>query len=126
MTRLLYPINSTPIAACCLILLFWGYGHAQCGSVAGLTVPLYWDANSEPDIDHYNVYRSPTSGSGYSVIGTAPQSPDPISLTDPTPLSTGYYRVTAIASEGKERGGTHVSRVSVLEPHGVGVSPVPT
>ena len=42
------------------------------------------------------------------------------SLRDQTP------EAFALASEGKERGGTHVSRVSVLEPHGVGVSPVPT
>ena len=67
-------------------------------------MPLYWDANSEPDIDHYNVYRSPTSGSGYSVIGTAAQSPDPVSFTDLTPLSTGYYRVTAIDTNGLESG----------------------
>ncbi len=42
------------------------------------------------------------------------------SLRDQTP------EAFALASEGKERGGTHMSRVSVLEPHGVGVSPVPT
>ena len=65
---------------------------------------LYWDANSEPDIDHYNVYRSPTSGSGYSVIGTAAQSQNPISFTDPTPASTGYYVVTAVNTSGSESG----------------------
>ena len=42
------------------------------------------------------------------------------SLRDQTP------EAFALASEGKERGGTHVRGVSVLEPHGVGVSPVPT
>ena len=42
------------------------------------------------------------------------------SLRDQTP------EAFALASEGKERGGTHMSRVSVPEPHGVGVSPVPT
>jgi hypothetical protein len=42
------------------------------------------------------------------------------SLRDLTP------KTFALASEGKERGGTHVSRVSVLEPHGVAVLPVPT
>ena len=42
------------------------------------------------------------------------------SLRDQTP------EAFALANEGKKRGGTHMSRVSVLEPHGVGVSPVPT
>jgi hypothetical protein len=44
------------------MFLFGGHGLAQCINVVGPTVPLYWDANSEPDIDHYNVYRSSTSG----------------------------------------------------------------
>ena len=87
-----------------LICQFWGYSHAQCELVAGPTVPLYWDANSEPNIDHYNVYRSPTSGSGYSVIGTTPQSADPLSFTDITPLSTGYYVVTAVNTSDLESG----------------------
>ncbi len=42
------------------------------------------------------------------------------SLGDQTP------EVFALAGEGKERGGTHVTRVSALEPHGVGILPVPT
>ena len=96
MTRLLYPKTTILSAFCLLTFLFGGHGLAQCLNVVGPTVPLYWDANSEPDIDHYNVYRSSTSGSGYSVIGTASQAPDPISFTDMTPLSTGYYVVKAL------------------------------
>ena len=42
------------------------------------------------------------------------------SLGDQTP------EASALACEGKERGGTHVSMVSALEPQRVGVSPVPT
>ena len=42
------------------------------------------------------------------------------SLGDQTP------EAFALAGEGKERGGTHVSMVSALEPQRVGVSPVPT
>ena len=48
------------------ILQFSGYSYAQCTSASGSMVPLYWDASSEPDIDHYNVYRSFASGSGYA------------------------------------------------------------
>ena len=86
------------------MFLFGGHGLAQCLSVVGPTVPLYWDANSEPDIDHYNVYRSSTSGSGFSVMGTTSQSPDPVSLTDMTPLSTAYYVVTSVNDNGLESG----------------------
>ena len=86
------------------MFLFGGHGLAQCLSVVGPTVPLYWDANSEPDIDHYNVYRSSTAGSGFSVMGATSQSPDPVSLTDMTPLSTGYYVVTSVNDSGLESG----------------------
>ena len=102
MTRLLYPKKTALSAFCLLTFLFGGHGLAQCLNVVGPTVPLYWDANSEPDIDHYNVYRSSTSGSGFSVMGTPSQSPDPVSLTDMTPLSTGYYVVTSVNDSGLE------------------------
>ena len=104
MTRLLYPKKTALSAFCLLMFLFGGHGLAQCLNVVGPTVPLYWDANSEPDIDHYNVYRSLTSGSGFSVMGTTSQSPDPVSLTDMTPLSTGYYVVTSVNDSGLESG----------------------
>jgi len=85
-----------------LLCQFWGTSLAQCESLEGSTVLLEWNANSEPDIDYYNLYRSPTLGSGYSVIGTVPQSPDPVSFTDMTPLLTGYYVVTAVNTSGLE------------------------
>ena len=85
-----------------LVCQFLGYSYAQCTSVSGSTVPLFWDASPEPNIDNYNVYRSSTSGFGYSVIGTAPQSPDTSTFTDATPLSTGYYTVTAVNGSGLE------------------------
>ena len=74
----------------------WGYVRAQCQVVTGSTVPLYWDANSESDMNRYHVSRSSTSGSGYSVIGIVPQGPDPVSFTDTTPLSTSYYVLKAL------------------------------
>jgi len=87
-----------------LLCQFWGTSLAQCESLEGSTVVLEWKANSEPDIDYYNLYRSPILGSGYSVIGTVPQSPDPVSFTDMTPLLTGYYVVTAVNTDGLESG----------------------
>ena len=96
MRQRLYPTKPTLIVFSLLICLFGGYSHAQCWSVGGSTVSLYWDANSEPDMDRYHVYRSSTSGPPYSLIGTAPQGADPVSFTDTTPLSTGYYVVKAL------------------------------
>ena len=104
MTVLLYPKKTALSVFCLLTFLFGGHGLAQCLNVVGPTVPLYWDANSESDIDHYNVYRSPGSGSGYAVVGTTPQSPDPVSFTDTPAVSTGYYVVTAINTSGSESG----------------------
>jgi len=85
-----------------LLCQFWDTSLAQCESLEGSTVLLEWNANSEPDIDYYNLYRSPTLGSGYSVIGTTPQAPSPIALTDITPLATSYYVVTAVNTSGLE------------------------
>jgi len=104
MTLPLYPTRSTLIAVCLLMFLLGGHGLAQCLTVVGPTVPLYWDASSEADIDHYNVYRAPGSGSGYAVVGTTPQSPDPVSFTDTPPLSNGFYVVTAVNTSGLESG----------------------
>ena len=60
--------------------------HAQCKVLTSI-VPLSWNANTELDIDFYKVYRSLTSGSGDSLIGTTAQGADPISFTDMMPLS---------------------------------------
>ena len=89
-----------------LICQFWVQipAQAQCVVVSSSTVSLFWGANSEPDLLRYNVYRSLTSGFGYSVIGTTPQAADPISFTDPTPLGTGYYVVTAVNTSSSESG----------------------
>ncbi len=98
----------------------WGYVHGQCDVLGGPSVPLYWDANGEPNIDLYNVYRSQNSGSGYSVIGTAAQSPDPISFVDTTPLPTGFYVVTAVNTSGLESGFSDELCVTLADDGGTG------
>jgi len=76
--------------------------------VTGLTVTtvsssqldLAWDANTEADLDHYNVYRSTTSGGPYDLIA----SPTTNSYSD-TGLAadtTYYYTVTAVDTSGNE------------------------
>ena len=38
------------------------------------------------------------------MLGSAPQTPDPVAFTDMTPPLTGYYVVTAVNSSGAESG----------------------
>lgn len=63
-------------------------------------VALSWTANVEPDLDYYNVYRSLTSGSGYSLLDDAATA----SFTDSTATAgtTYYYQVTAVDATGNE------------------------
>ncbi|MFO8006366.1 MAG: PA14 domain-containing protein, partial [Candidatus Brocadiia bacterium] len=64
-------------------------------------VDLDWDDNAEGDLDGYNVYRSTTSGSGYSSIATVYGSSD-YSDTAVTNGTTYYYVVTAVDTSSNE------------------------
>lgn len=74
-------------------------------STSGLSVVgLDWDDNSESDFDGYNVYRSTTSGSGYSKLNTSLLS-DSNYIDDSTTLDTTfYYVVTAVDTTAEESG----------------------
>lgn len=63
-------------------------------------VTLNWTANTESDLDHYNVYRGTTNGGPYTLI----VSQGGTSFTD-TGLTNGttyYYVVTAVDTTGNE------------------------
>lgn len=76
--------------------------------VTGLTVNtvssselgLFWDANTETDLDHYSVYRSTTSGGPYDLI--ASPTTNSYSDTGLAASTTYYYTVTAIDVVGNE------------------------
>ena len=78
------------------------------GKVTGLSVTtvsciqldLAWDANTETDLDHYNVYRSTTSGGPYDFI--ALPTTNSYSDTGLTASTTYYYVVTAVDTSGNE------------------------
>jgi rhamnogalacturonyl hydrolase YesR len=65
-------------------------------------VSLDWNDNTEDDLDGYNVYRSTTSGSGYSQInGTLLSSSDYIDNSVTNGI-TYYYVVTAVDTNSNE------------------------
>lgn len=71
--------------------------------MAATDVTLQWDANGEPDLAGYKVYRSQTSGGGFMEIAEvlAPE----VQYTDQAvPDGTYYYIVTAFDDEGLESG----------------------
>jgi len=58
-----------------------------------------WTANTELDLDHYNVYRS-TSGGPYNLIAST--TTNLYSDTGLTASTTYYYKVTAVDKAGNE------------------------
>lgn len=87
--------------------IFTYLDNTKPSQVIGLTpsagdgqVSLSWTANTESDLSHYNIYRSTTSGSGFSSIATSTAN----SYTN-TGLSNGttyYFKVSAIDRSGNE------------------------
>jgi hypothetical protein len=69
-------------------------------TVSGTRLDLTWGANPEEDLDHYNVYRSTTMGSGH-VLVVSP-STSSYSDTELTPSTTYYYLVTAVDTSSNE------------------------
>ena len=91
--------------------------------VAGLSVTaarstqlnLSWTANTEPDLNHYNVYRGTTAGFPVTLGTTIPvatPTTSPYSNTGLSPSTTYYYKVSAVDNAGNigplstERSGT--------------------
>ena len=67
------------------------------------TLNIGWNANSEPDLDHYNVYRGTVSGFSVTPGVTVPTgTPTTNSFTDTglTSSTTYYYRISAVDQSG--------------------------
>ncbi|MBA7517227.1 hypothetical protein ES705_09280 [subsurface metagenome] len=69
-------------------------------TVSCVQLDLAWNANTEEDLDHYNVYRSTTSGGSSSLVA----SPTTNSYSDVelTALTKYYYVVSAVDVSGNE------------------------
>lgn len=98
-------------------LLFAGLGMvvATAQESIDFPAPIYWDANTESDIENYGVYRSdvpcvdplpaPLNCIGFALVATVSQGTDPIQWTEPGPVvftQDVYYRVTARNTSGLE------------------------
>jgi chitodextrinase len=79
------------------------------------SVSLDWADNSEPDLASYSLYRSTTSGGGYSLVAEGLTS----SQYSDTGLSGGttyYYVVTAKDTSGNESGDSNEASATPSEP----------
>jgi fibronectin type 3 domain-containing protein len=68
-------------------------------TISSSQLDLSWTSNTEPDLDHYNIYRSTTSGSGNLIAQTTTNAYSDIGLQAST---TYYYTVSAVDSSGNE------------------------
>jgi len=76
------------------------------------TVPLDWDDNNEPDWAGYNIYRSTTSGSGYSKLNVSLLSNS--DYTDNSVVNgTMYYYVATAADTSWNESGHSVEACAV-------------
>ena len=70
---------------------------------AATNVSFQWDANTEPDLAGYRIYRSATSGSGYVLKGTVLHPSTQFTETD-VPDGTWYWVATAFDTDDLESG----------------------
>lgn len=66
------------------------------------SVNLNWSKSINPDVSTYKIYRSKTSGSGYSEIAQVSAETNLYKDSSADKDSLSYYVVTAITSDGKE------------------------
>lgn len=67
-----------------------------------LTVDVNWTANSESSLAGYNLYRSTTSGSGFSKVNASLLSSSSYTDNDVAEATTYYYQVSAVDTAGNE------------------------
>lgn len=68
--------------------------------VSSSRLDVKWTANVEPDLNHYKVYRSTTSGGSYNLV--ASPTTNYYSDTGLTASTTYYYKVSAVDKAGNE------------------------
>ena len=77
---------------------------------------LQWDANGEPDLDGYNLYRSTTSGGGYAKVNGPIVTTTGFTDSGLTNGSAYYYVVSAVDTSGNESADSSEASVTPLAP----------
>ena len=124
--------RSLAAAACCLMLGLAAGAHAvrppgsqggapsaPTGLSAALVFPhhvgLSWNANPEPDVAGYNVYRSTAPKGGYLKVTASPLPGTSFLDTAVAVGTTYYYKVTAVNAAGSEGKQSAVVAIAVAE-----------
>ncbi|MFH1032654.1 MAG: hypothetical protein V1767_08860 [Chloroflexota bacterium] len=76
------------------------------------TISLSWNANTEPDLSGYNVYRSLTSGGSYSQINGSLVTSSNYTNTGLYGGGTYYYKVTAVDNVSAESGFSNIANAN--------------
>lgn len=63
---------------------------------------LTWSSNSEPDLNHYNIYRSTEEFTGFSIIGQATPGQTTFTVDGLVAGTTYYVKMTAVDNVGNE------------------------
>ena len=79
------------------------------------SIVLDWNDNGEADLDAYNIYRSTTSGNGYSLIASTSGSTSNYTDTSVQAGVTYYYVVTAVDDQDNESGYSNEMSGSIAE-----------
>jgi fibronectin type 3 domain-containing protein len=117
------------LSAGCLLLLLPGCGYGQgvagggsargAGSMSAPAVTwvsLTWTASPSPSIAGYNVYRSQTSGSGYTKMNSTLVASLAYNDTSVTPGQTYYYVATAVGTTGGESAFSNQATATIPSP----------
>ncbi len=98
-------------------------------AVSNSQINLKWNANSETDLDHYNVYRSVRQIGPYSKIGTVPAGWSPAySDTGLRAGTTFYYVVTAVdtsINQSRRSNEASARTLTGMEETAIGPRPAP-
>jgi hypothetical protein len=92
-----------------LIIILW-----PCLALAGGTIYLEWDSNTEPDMHSYNVYRSDNSPDNFLQIGSVSHRGTGVErFTDEVTVGHYWYYVKAVDTHGRVSGRSDIVDTSV-------------